>query len=460
MHVSTRAWATLLGLALLVIYAPALGHGFIKDDFAWIADSRVQDSDELVALLTHARGFYRPVVSLTFTVNEWLFGLNALGYGATNLALVFCVMLALGRVGRALGLASGTAVLVTVFWGLNFHAVKMSVLWISGRTALLLTLFSLLAAHATIRGRMWTAATWTMIALLSKEEAVLLPVMLLAWVALLVRDDVVVPRLEDVRSALRRGWPLLVPLGIYAVLRLQTDAMTPGATTGAYRFTLEPTLLLRNAVEYFDRAATLPLASAFVLTLLSWRRPALTLRHIRWIIMGVVWAIGGYAITLFLPIRSSLYVCLPAAGAAISGAGYLQAVWETAAHRIRQRLLFVGVTAAFVAVPALMSRNPSWVKPAELSALVLDHLVEIADTLPRDGGVLIVDDPGAETRLDQAFGTLIQTATELYLGRYVPVWIDPPPRDAAFDGRAIPDESQIVRRFAIRNGRIGDVPPE
>ena len=457
MHLSTRAWATLLGLALLVIYAPALGHGFIKDDFAWIADSQVRSVDQLVALLTHTRGFYRPVVSLTFTLNEWLFGLNPLAYGATNLALVFGVMLALGRLGRSLGLASGTSLLATVFWGLNFHAIKMSVLWISGRTALLLTLFSLLAAHASIAGRMWAAATWTMLALLSKEEAVLLPVMLLAWVACLNRDHGAVPSLHDMRAALGRGWPLLVPLAVYAALRLQTDAMTPGTATEAYRFSLEPTLLLKNTIEYFDRAATLPLASAFVLTLLSWRRPDLGSRHLRWIVMGVMWTIGGYAITVFLPIRSSLYVCLPAVGAAISGAGYLEAVWETARPTIRRRLLVVGVTAAIVAIPALASRNPSWVRPAELSAQVMQHIVEIADTLPPGGGVLIQDDPTAVTRLDEAFGTLIQTAAELYVGRHVPIWIDPPPRDAAFDGRAIPDESRIVRRFEVRNGQLRDL---
>ena len=44
MNLTTRGWAGLLCLALLVIYLPAVGHGFIKDDFAWIAESRVTRS--------------------------------------------------------------------------------------------------------------------------------------------------------------------------------------------------------------------------------------------------------------------------------------------------------------------------------------------------------------------------------------------------------------------------------
>lgn len=461
MHTRIGTWAAWLSLAMVVIYAPAIGHGFIKDDFAWIADSRVRTGSDLVSVVSHARGFYRPVVSLSFTVNEWLFGLNPLGYAVTNLALVFGIMAVLWRLGRTLGLSSGAALLATTFWALNFHAIRMSVLWISGRTALLLTLFSLLAARAVLTNRIRTAAAWTLLALLSKEEAVVLPMMLLTWIAWSHRDGIRIPGRSDFRTAIARGWPVLVPAAVYGLLRIQTDAMTPATATEVYRFSFAPALLAKNALEYFDRAATLPLASAFVLSLLAWRLPRVEPHHQRWILMGIVWTIGGYALTMFLPIRSSLYVCLPAAGAALAGAAYLQGVWNTAAARVRKRLLVVGVAAALVAVPALSSRNASWVRPAVLSTNVLGHLVRIADSLPAEGGVLIYDDPSAATRLDESFGTLIQTAAELYVGRPFLVWTDPPPRDAVFDGRTIPDETRIVRRLSIRDGLVveGASPP-
>ena len=124
-----------------------------------------------------SEAFYRPIVSMTFALNWWLFGLDPLGYGLTNLALVLGILITLWRLSRALGMPAGAAILAAALWGLNFPGIRMSLLWISGRTALLLTLFSLLAAHAVVSKRFWLGAVWTMLAMLSKEEAVLLPFM-------------------------------------------------------------------------------------------------------------------------------------------------------------------------------------------------------------------------------------------------------------------------------------------
>ena len=454
MNLTTRGWAGLLCLALLVIYLPAVGHGFIKDDFAWIFESRVTGVGGLAALPLEARGFYRPVVSLTFAVNWWLFGLDPLGYGLTNLALVLAIALSVWRLGQKLGMPSGAALLAAAFWSLNFHGIRMSLLWISGRTALLVTLFSVLAAQATISGRVWLAAVWTLVALLSKEEAVLLPVVLLAWVVLSTWKDDGLPSWSKVRAMLGRSWPLVIPIPVYAALRVQTNAMTPGTAPDAYQFTFEPASLVRNALEYFDRAASLPLAAALVVSLAVWCRPHFHRRHRVWFLMGLTWMAGGYAITLFLPIRSSLYACLPSVGAALAGAAYLNAVWLDTESRLRRRMLTVGITMALVAVPAHWTRNQSWIRPAQLSALVMDYVVEVADTLPPGDGVLILDDLSAPVRLETAYGTLIQTAAELYVGRHVPIWIDPRPTDWESDPRTIPDEDRIALRLALRNGQV------
>ena len=34
-----KGWSGLLLATLLIIYLPGLGHGFIKDDFVWIASN-------------------------------------------------------------------------------------------------------------------------------------------------------------------------------------------------------------------------------------------------------------------------------------------------------------------------------------------------------------------------------------------------------------------------------------
>ena len=51
------------------IYLPDLGHGFVKDDYGWIAASRVRSLPELAHLYTTNVGFYRPLVSTTFAVD-------------------------------------------------------------------------------------------------------------------------------------------------------------------------------------------------------------------------------------------------------------------------------------------------------------------------------------------------------------------------------------------------------
>ncbi|MGH2670068.1 MAG: hypothetical protein ACRDH5_13310, partial [bacterium] len=72
MRADCRAAAFVLLSAFLLAYADDAGHGFIKDDFAWIRGSRAGWN----AFLHDTGGFYRPLVSLTFAANQALFGLN------------------------------------------------------------------------------------------------------------------------------------------------------------------------------------------------------------------------------------------------------------------------------------------------------------------------------------------------------------------------------------------------
>jgi hypothetical protein len=87
----------------LAIYVTAAGHGFLKDDFSWIWKGRVRTSADLVGLFTNDTGFYRPVVLLTFTLNEWLFGADPLGYGLTNVLLALGCFGTIVLLGRSFG---------------------------------------------------------------------------------------------------------------------------------------------------------------------------------------------------------------------------------------------------------------------------------------------------------------------------------------------------------------------
>ena len=101
----TRNWSGLLLLALLVIYLPDLGHGFIKDDFVWIEQNQARGLTDLLAPFTDAPDFYRPLVALSFAADWWLFGAEPFGYGLTNLAFLLAGAAVLWSLGAALGLS-------------------------------------------------------------------------------------------------------------------------------------------------------------------------------------------------------------------------------------------------------------------------------------------------------------------------------------------------------------------
>src|SRR5262245_5220459 len=177
------AWisAALGALFLVFVYGFDVGHGFVKDDFGWILTSRLQGVEDLRRLVGSDTGFFRPMVSLSFAVNHALFGLQPLGYGLTNLALLLACVATLVGLLRALGFGAGVAIGVALLWALNFQGINMAVLWISGRTALLVTLWSIGAAWAWTRSHRTAAACLTMAAMWSKEEAFALPAILAAW---------------------------------------------------------------------------------------------------------------------------------------------------------------------------------------------------------------------------------------------------------------------------------------
>ena len=458
---SASGWSGLLLLVLLVIYLPDLGHGFVKDDFVWIASNQLTTLSELVTPFRHAPNFYRPVVAVSFAVDWWLFGVEPFPYGLTNLALLLAAAAVLGSLAVALGMSRGSAIVAAALWTLNFHGIEMSLLWISGRTALLVTLFALLAARAFVRGRVVRAAAWALLAMLSKEEAVLLPFVLLLWGGLTASADAGL-RGAWVRlwAALRLSWPVFVVLAIYLVARTAAGGMTPMSAPVSYQFGLDPASLGRNVLEYLDRAATLPAAAVLVMSLVARSVPRPTSQQKRWVIQGTVWMVGGYGLTVLLPVRSSLYAVGPSAGAALAGAALFAAVWEGTTPRARSRIVAVGALVAVLSVPIHWSRNDKWVKWAELSTHVLDEVASVAAFLPPGGVVQIDDDRGVRTNLDSSFGTLIETAVRVRTGLELDVWIQPPPVAWQLAGLVPPDAGDVAVRFVLQDGALVRVAPD
>lgn len=433
--------ATLV-VAFLFIYVPDVGHGFIKDDFAWIRASRTADASELLALFTANTGFYRPLVSLSFAADHVVWNLNPLGYGFTNLALFGACTVLLFALARQLGLSPAAAVLGTAVWAFNFHAVNMALLWLSGRTSLLVTLFSISTARALLRGSHLFAGLFSLGAMLAKEEAALLPALFTAFFVLDQPSGKVATRL---RHGLALCWPLWVSLLIYAALRLQSGAFGPLDAPSYYQFSFSPGLILRNVAEYADRAATAGVAVALVLFFaVGARRPRLVEHELRTLLLAGIWVAATYALTVLLPVRSSLYALLPSVGIGLAAGAF--GSWAARTSRPRfQNAATALVILAVLLVPVYRSRNTRWVALADVSARVMRAVRSEATRQPRGGRIVLVDSPDERFNLDSIFGTLFPDAVSLIAG---PLWTG----RVLSPGEAIPVDTSVS--FRLANGRL------
>jgi tetratricopeptide (TPR) repeat protein len=192
-------WPLLVVLLAVLAYAPTLGNGFAFDDTFIIGHNKlitslrhlprmftteywgtVQRPDLAVYVSTN---LYRPLVILSLALNYAVGGLNPLGYHAVNIGLHTGVSLAVYAVGRSFFLSPAGATVAAALFAvhpLHTEAVTMIV----GRAELLMSLGVLLALWGHRRtgviARLGSLAAFGG-ALLAKEQAVVLPALLILY---------------------------------------------------------------------------------------------------------------------------------------------------------------------------------------------------------------------------------------------------------------------------------------
>jgi hypothetical protein len=401
---------TILALAwagfVLAVYCPDIGRGFVKDDFTWIRAARSGLATPSTVVLPKEAGFYRPVVAASFALDYAAHDGRPRGYGWTNVALYVACTMAVGALGLALGFTEWTAALAAFVWAINPHGINMAVVWLSGRTALWLTLFSLLAAIACVKRRFGYMAVAVCLALLSKEEAVALPFVLLAWLWIL----------EHRTIPLRATAAVLIPLVAYFVARALTPAFTPATAPMFYRFTADPAAIARNAGEYLDRSATLAAAVILVVGVIAQRLPDLDDRVRTIAALALTWWSGMFALTMWLPVRSSLYAVCPSVAAAIIAAAVAD---HMRSRMVNRRWLIEPVLAGLLvaAIPAYQIRNAAWVEGARISQRTLAAIGSQVAALPSQGTIVLRDDDDPISNFRNAFGDLTTEALQTTFGR-------------------------------------------
>ena len=442
-------------VAFLAVYAPAAGHGFVRDDYAWILHSRVASLSDLLRVLASDIGFYRPVVGLTFAVNGWLFGASPLGYGLTNVAFALGCAGAVAWLGRALGLPRGASLLAGTLWLLHVDVMPIGVLWISGRTALVMILAAAASAAALMRGRLGLALACLAVALFSKEEAVLLPFVLLGWL-LVIPSPAVRPATWAVSAGTVEA--------LYFLARTAAGATNPITAPTYYRFTFDPSIVLANLGWYLAHASALA-AACVILALIVFRvwPGSLATRErvsedpgLRVVLAAsALWILGACALTMFLPVRSRLYVALPAVGAALAAAAICASCWSAASRARRRGALLTSLLVVAALVPLHLRGAREWTTRTEFAATMIHDLEALTAGLP-DGSHVVLADNLNEPRgnLASVFGTMANDAGLLASGRPLDLWIDPPPPHAAVMGLRAPCADCAAIRLILVDGRL------
>jgi hypothetical protein len=424
------AAAALVAL-LIAIYGPGIGKGFVKDDVVWVSNNHVTSWSEVRALLVRTDGFYRPVVAATFAVDRAIYGLEPFGFGVTNLLLLMLGASALAYLGTTLGLRTGPAIVAAGIWALNFHAVNMAVLWLSGRTALCVVIAAFLSAAALVKGRPLAAGVAALLAMFAKEEAVLLPLILSGWAWVLSRNVV------------RLTGPTWAAAAIYLAVRAQTPAMTPLSATEGYQFVRSPVALAGNALEYLDRACTFSLIVLVIAHLIAWRRPIVSPIVRRVLLLAAFWFAGTFALTIFVPNRSSLYALLPSAAPALVGACLLQQLWDGAVPGTQRRLVAAALIVPWLLLPVYWTRNTRWVEIAELSSDTFAAVRRVTRERPDVDLLLFRDDPATRRSFAGAYDLLLPVAVRLAAGR-----------DIKVENGSPADVPSNAARIVLREGKV------
>jgi hypothetical protein len=430
-----------------VVYVPDVGRGFVKDDFAWVQAGRAGLASFTTIVHPAAPGFFRPVVTASFVADYAWHGTEPRGFGVTNFFLYCLCAVAIALLLRQVGLSIEATAIGAFAWAVNPHGINMAVLWISGRTSLLLTLWSTLAAVAFLRRHRSAGALLVFLAALSKEEAVGLPVMI---VALLV-----VCRPLPRRAISADAGAMLAAIVIYLVLRVQTPAFVPATAPWYYQPATDLRLLMTNALEYLDRGATIMAGLVVVLAAVCWTLPRLERREWRLAAAAAVWFAGGYALTVFVPVRSDLYAVFPSIGSALALGVAVDAL-RRAAPSFDRRVPIV-LASVLLFVPVYKERNGRWVEPARLSAQAMAAVRGDAPSFPSAGTIVFEDEAGSRASFQSALGGLAGDAVRLSTGRPLDGYVIAADADHARASNlaaSSPPEGPVIARYHVVDGSV------
>lgn len=242
----TSSWRPyfLLALAVAGLYAQTLSFDFSgHDDYQLIKEkagmlsnpANVLKAFETDVVWGHQEIYYRPVLTLSFMTDAIWGGMKPFAFHLGNLLLHLLAVLLLFRFLSRLGIPPGRGLVAVLFFAVH-PLLSQGVGWIPGRNDPLLTALALGSFLAFMeyaqKGRkldlVWHLLLF-LLALLSKETAVFLPVMAFGYWMFLKKDGEKAGGMKILLPI--AGWILMA--AAYYLLRM--NAIQPGASLAAAR---------------------------------------------------------------------------------------------------------------------------------------------------------------------------------------------------------------------------------
>ena len=408
------------GLALVAAalactaYLNALDNPFVYDDHDTVTGNRsLVDLSNLRFILVYTP--FRPLVNASYAFDRWLWDYRPFGYHLTNVILHAVVVVLLyawmRRLLRDAGAEDDSR--VPAFAGAALFAVhplqSEAVAYISGRSEVMCAVWflgALLAARAAIFSRSLLQATLAVVcallALASKETALVLPLVFLAydWLFRPGPDEVRPRRLATIAAVLA----LFAVAAVYRVSKLSTGGLSPALLnllTQAIVIWRYVGLLVwpvgQSIMHSVHRVSTVadPLAWLAISGLALVTIAAIRVRRSHPLLgFGMLWFLIALApSSSVVPLREGMAehrVYLASAGLFIAVAACLQTWRRGAAFAARLRF----ATAAIVVVLCglTIARNRVWSDPVVLWSEATLHAegmwephYALADSLREDG---------------------------------------------------------------------------
>ena len=268
----TSTAAAIVIVATVAVYAAALGAGFVGDDFMILHRLRALGGPADAARFFRGEFFeyYRPLGFVAHAIDWSMAGASAWQFHLTNLLLHASSAVLVLLIGQALAPRSAAGFVAALLFALHASNHE-AVVWISARFDLLATFFSLAAVWWMVRngrGSLIGPAALFLLAVLSKESAVAMPIAAAGFAVFHLRGSTA--------DTIRRVAPWIVALAVYGMLRQLGGGVS--AIGGASRL---PKLAALASIL----ALLLLLADGRWLRLRDWLRP-------RRLAIGTLLAIG------------------------------------------------------------------------------------------------------------------------------------------------------------------------